>query len=113
MKLELANRSILNCLELSAQKKEYIYINLNQRYIGKSHALIQFAKENNYAVIVGSNAIAKDHRIRFDYQNIYSIHSTFIDGLPFVFDECCRVDQINLLIKSGQTVITGFIRDVE
>lgn len=47
MKLQLANRSIYNCLELAA-KREYIEIELRHRKLGKTTALIQFAKENGY-----------------------------------------------------------------
>ncbi|API92708.1 MULTISPECIES: hypothetical protein [unclassified Virgibacillus] len=110
MKLQLANRSIYNCLELAAAKNEYIETELRHRKLGKTTALIQFAKENGYVVLVGSvneaDFLTKELGYRFK-----SINSRTLDGFPpFVFDESVTRKQIEKIKESGHIIITGFIR---
>jgi hypothetical protein len=113
MKLELANRSILNCLELASEKGEFIYTAPNQRRLGKTMALIQFAKENRYIVLVSNNSFARELQKQYGYKFIRRINSyKTIDAIgPFVFDEGCSSAHINELIRNGARIITGFMSE--
>jgi hypothetical protein len=114
LNLELANRSILNCLELAAEKGEFIYTRRDQRRLGKSKALIQFAKENGYVVLVHSQIVAREFKKRYEYQFIKEIDypNRYLDGLgPFVFDEGCSPAHINELTRHGFKIITGFMSE--
>lgn len=111
MKLYLANRSIYNLLELAAAKREFIETELRHRKIGKTKALIEFAKDNNYTVLVGSNKIARMFMREYNYREIRTIKSKVLDGVKgFVFDECCSKEDIEKMISSGQHIITGFFK---
>ncbi|WP_339161789.1 hypothetical protein [Siminovitchia sp. FSL W7-1587] len=112
MELRLANRTIYNLLEIAALKDEYIRTLINHRKIGKTSALVQFAKDNGYFVLVGSTAIAKFLIREHDYKNIRTVNSIALDGIPgFVFDECCPIDRINQLKEKGFNIVTGFVKD--
>lgn len=111
MKLHLANRSIYNCLELSAAKHDYIETEIRHRKIGKTKALIEFAKDNNYTVLVGSTRIAKMLVREYGYHDIKTIKSKVLDGHKgFVFDECCSREDVERMIMSKQPIITGFLK---
>lgn len=111
MKLYLANRSIYNLLELAAAKREFIETELRHRKIGKTKALIEFAKDNNYTVLVGSNKIARMFMREYNYREIRTIKSKVLDGVKgFVFDECCSKEDVEKLILSKQPIITGFLK---
>lgn len=111
MNFELANRSILNLLELASLKKEWIYTESRHRKLGKTKALIQFAKENDYLVVVPNNMVAKMYRRVHGYERVRSVRSTLWDGTPpIVFDEGCTKEQIESLDKFGVTVVTGFMK---
>ncbi|MGG3800453.1 hypothetical protein [Metabacillus fastidiosus] len=110
MKLKLANSSILNCLELAAKKKEFIYTKHHQKGLGKTTALIQFAKENNYVVLVPNQTVARTLRKYFDYQGISNIDSSTLEGFGMVvFDEGCTSKQIEKMKSAGNIVVTGFL----
>lgn len=108
----MANRSIYNLLELASAKKETITTTINHRKLGKTKALIQFAEDNKFCVLVGSRTIAKHLIKEYGYRQIRSLNST-IDGLGpfFVFDECCPIEKIEKLKDSGLIVLTGFEKD--
>lgn len=111
MKLELANRSILNLLEIAAAKGEYIDVQLKNRKLGKTKALIQFAKENDYTVLVGSVTEAKFLIKEYGYRSIKSVNSYTLEGFSFfVFDESVTKKQVDTLRKNGKIVLTGFAR---
>lgn len=112
MELRLANRTINNLLEIASLKGEYIRTLINHRKIGKTTALVQFAKDNGYFVLVGSTAIAKFLIREHGYKNIRTINSIALDGISgFVFDECCPIDRINQLKEMNLNVVTGFVKD--
>lgn len=112
MDLKLANRSILNLLELAGAKGEYIETELRHRKIGKTTALIQYAKENGYTVLVGNGTEAKYLEKEFGYRLIKSINSHSLEGLPFfVFDESVTKEQVQELKENGQVVLTGFLKN--
>lgn len=117
MKLDLSQRSIKECLELATRRGEHVLTNRHQRVIGKTTALIEFAIEHKYIVVVNDDAIANGLRFEFNYERIVGmnrIHAlNIIDGLnkEIVFDECCKPEQIEQLVNQGFKVITGFIND--
>lgn len=114
MKLELANRSILNCIELAAEKGEFIYTSHYQRRLGKTRALIQFAKENGYIVLVHNRIFARQLQKEYEYKHIMEIdyRPTNFAGIgPCVFDEGCSPAHINELIRNGVKIITGFMSE--
>lgn len=117
MKLDLSQRSIKECLELATRRGEHVLTNRHQRVIGKTTALIEFAIEHKYIVVVNDDAIANGLRFEFNYERIVGmdrIHAlNIIDGLnkEIVFDECCKPEQIEQLVNRGFKVITGFIND--
>lgn len=109
--MELAFRSIYNVLEVSAERKQIINTTISHRKIGKTKALIQFAKDNDYCVLVGSKIIAKALIKEYGYKKIRSINSACLDGLPpFVFDECCPREKIEQMKKNGHIILTGFAK---
>lgn len=117
MELDLAQRSIKECLELATRRGEHVLTNRHQRVIGKTTALIEFAKEHKYIVVVNDDAIANGLRFEFNYERIVGMNrihvSNIIDGLnkEIVFDECCKPELIEQLVNQGFKVITGFIHD--
>lgn len=108
MEMKLAHRSLYNLLEIAAERKEPIITELKHRRLGKSKALIDFARDNNYTVLVGNGTIAKYFIKEYGYRNIKSINSNLDGHKGFVYDECCSKKEISALIKSGQLVLTGF-----
>ncbi len=51
MELNLSYMSISDLLEKAAEKNELIYVRERQRCLGKTTALIQFARENNSPIL--------------------------------------------------------------
>lgn len=111
MKLQLANRSILQCLELAAANKEYIHVEIpRHRKLGKSKALIQFAKENDCTVFVHNGRVAEFLISQYGYKRIRSINAKLIDGIRnCVFDEQITEEDIDRLKMAGCFVQTGFM----
>lgn len=111
MELLLAHRSIYNLLEIASVKKEDIKVTTNHRRLGKTKALMEFAKDNNYYVLVGNERIAELFKKQFKYKKIKSINSN-LDGLGyFVYDECCDTKKIEKLKNSGIGILTGYFRE--
>ncbi|MFS0591729.1 hypothetical protein AB1L05_09015 [Cytobacillus horneckiae] len=111
MKLQLANRSILQCLELAAERSELIETLVpHHRKLGKSKALVQFAKENNYTIIVHSGIAAKYLAQEYGYKNIKSINSKGLEGIrECVIDEMITKEDLEKLRGLGCTLVTGFM----
>lgn len=108
MEIKLANRSLYNLLEVAAERKEPIITKLNHRKLGKTKALIEFARDNNYTVLVGNGTIAKMLIKEYGYRQIRSINSNIEGIMYFVFDECCAKEDISKLVNGGNLVLTGF-----
>jgi len=113
MEIKLANRSLYNLLEIAAERKEPIMTKLNHRKLGKTKVLIEFAKDNNYTVLVGNGTIAKMLIKEYGYRQIKSIKSNLDGYVHFVFDECCAKEDIDLLLEGKQLVLTGFQKSDE
>jgi hypothetical protein len=117
MNLQLANRNIRTTLEIASVKNEFIYVRTNQRGIGKTRALIEFAKENNYTVIVPHPFLVKIYIQEYGYNNIRNVNRKWRDGElqnldgvgPLVFEEGVEEKTIKELIKSGHAVVTGYL----
>lgn len=110
MELKLANRSILNCLELAAEKGVWIYITKKHRNLGKTTALVEFARLNHYTILVPNSMLEKHIKQWSGYRNVKSINSLTLNPLdPIVFEEGCKAEDINKLINKGHIVVTGFM----
>jgi len=109
--LILSDKSIYESLVSVKDNRVLISVRQGQqRAIGKTTALIKFAKENGYTVLVGNNAIAKMLAKHFKYNNIRSINSV-LDGLGgVVVDECCPCDLVQKLVNRGHLLVTGFVK---
>src|SRR5699024_8523561 len=102
-------RSLYKTLEISAERREPILTEIKHRKLGKTTALIEFAKDNGYTVLVGSNEIARHLSKEHSYEWIKSIRSKCLYGHKgFVFDECCPTEIIEKMMQEGQPILTGF-----
>lgn len=108
MEIKLAHRSLYNLLEVAAAKREPIITELKHRRLGKTKALINFASDNDYTVLVGSGTIAKMLIKEYGYRQIKSINSNLDGYMHFIYDECCAKEDINVLLRDKQLIITGF-----
>lgn len=114
MNLLLADHSIRNIIELAAEKHEYIDIVFPQRAIGKTKALIDFAKDLDsheiYGVIVKEGLSADNLRKDFKYKGIYTMRQVRrLDGYrqKIVFDEGVDVNELRKYFLPDQ-ILTGF-----
>lgn len=109
MEIKLAHRSLYNLLEIGAEKRELIVTELKHRRLGKTKALIDFARDNGYTVLVGNGTIAKMLIREYGYRRIRSVQSNTLDGHKgFVCDECCSKESIDKMILDGHPIFTGF-----
>ncbi|WP_440118433.1 hypothetical protein [Paenibacillus sp. QZ-Y1] len=89
-------------LTLGYFENEFIDVT-NVRSIGKTEALIKFAKKKGIAVLVGLPC--SHEKSKYDYEKIYSINGGSIRAIKeAVIDETVSLDQVPQHIK----VITGF-----
>lgn len=77
------------------------------RGIGKTYQLINFAKEHNYIVVVGTSTIALEFRKKYNYEKIYGQNDTIIRDKEVVIDEL--VDIQKLKNEYDCKIITGYI----
>lgn len=112
MEIKLANRSLYNLLEIAAERREPIITKMNHRKLGKTKALIEFARDNKYTVLVGSGTIAKMLIKEYGYRDIKSIKSNLDGYRNFVFDECCPIEIVEKMMKHGGIILTGFQKSV-
>ncbi|PAD57566.1 hypothetical protein [Bacillus sonorensis] len=107
--LNLAHMSISDLLEKAAEKKELIYIQPEQKKIGKTSALIQFARENHCPILMNEIAALDYQRIHPDLNIIGYVDGSELDGLNNVIcDEGIPFDAVKRLYRLGH-IITGFI----
>ncbi|EFV70114.1 hypothetical protein HMPREF1012_03860 [Bacillus sp. BT1B_CT2] len=109
--LNLAHTSILELLEKAAEKNELIYVRARQRCIGKTTALLEFARKNNYPVLT-KREIARCYQIEHPDLNIIGyVDGSEVDGLyNVVCDEVIPKDAVKRLHKLG-VLLTGFVRE--
>lgn len=108
--LNLAHTSILELLEKAAEKNELIYVRARQRCVGKTTALLEFARNNNYPVLT-RREIARCYQLEHPDLNIIGyVDGSEVDGLyNVVCDEGVPRDAIKRLYKLG-ILLTGFVR---
>lgn len=100
------SNGIKDCLIESAIKQEMIEISKYQRGIGKTHALISFAKQYGFSVIVPYNETAKRLKEFYNYPKIYGQDDRSISG------KCVSDESVYLELFRGKEdikIITGFI----
>ncbi|MGL3988105.1 hypothetical protein ACSHMG_17545 [Bacillus [licheniformis] CMCC 63516] len=109
--LNLAHTSILELLEKAAEKNELIYVRARQRCVGKTTALLEFARKNNYPVLT-KREIARCYQVEHPDLNIIGyVDGSEVDGLyNVVCDEGIPKDAVKRLHKLG-VLLTGFVRE--
>ncbi|MDE1385591.1 hypothetical protein PVN32_16235 [Bacillus paralicheniformis] len=107
--LNLAHTSILELLEKAAEKNELIHVRARQRRVGKTSALIQFARENNYTILT-KKTMERSYQQRHPDLNIIGyVDGSELDGLSnVVCDEGIPKDAVKRLHKLG-VLLTGYI----
>ncbi|MED1742217.1 hypothetical protein P4U97_22440 [Bacillus swezeyi] len=107
--LNLAHASILELLEKAAEKNELIHVRARQRRVGKTSALIQFARENNYTILT-KKTMERSYQQRHPDLNIIGyVDGSELDGLSnVVCDEGIPKDAVKRLHKLG-ILLTGYI----
>lgn len=109
MNLHLSNKTIYESLERAASRGELITTRINHRVIGKSTALAEFAKDNNYTVLTGSVPAAKLYRAEHNYVKVMSASSHLLDrGEKYVIEEGVTSEQLKALQNKGFCIVTGF-----
>ncbi|MEC0670453.1 hypothetical protein P8875_09810 [Bacillus haynesii] len=109
--LNLAHMSISDLLEKAAEKNEFIFVRQGQRRLGKTTALLEFARKNNYPVLT-RREIARCYQLEHPDLNIIGyVDGSEVDGLyNVVCDEGLPVDVVKRLHKLG-VLLTGFVRE--
>jgi hypothetical protein len=104
------NDVIYNKLLKAAIKQELVRVSQNERGIGKTTTLINFAKEFDLAVVVPLREIAKHLRTQFDYDKIFSVNDLKGRKLKrIVVDEGIDVYKLKeLKHDKGFEIVTGF-----
>lgn len=108
--LNLAHMSISDLLEKAADKNELIFVRAQQRRLGKTTALLEFARKNNYPVLTRKE-VASFYQLEHPDLNIIGyVDGSEVDGLyNVVFDEGVPRDAVKRLYKFG-ILLTGFVR---
>lgn len=77
------------------------------RQVGKTTALVKFARERHLPIIACNHAAARCIKDNFDYQNVYSI--TF-NNMRGTIREACVDELVDLrkVRELGINVVTGF-----
>ncbi|MCO4849955.1 hypothetical protein [Bacillus vallismortis] len=113
MELNLSYMSISELLEKAAEKNEIIYTRRNQRRLGKTTALIQFARENNSPILMIPDVAHTYQKEHPDLTFIDYKDEIALDGLTnIVCDEGVPLKVIERLHGLGQ-LLTGFVIENE
>lgn len=111
MKMHLANRSIYNLLELAAAKGGLIEVSIRHRGIGKTKALVEYANDNGFYVLVQNNDQARVLSKEYGCKRVKSINGV-LDGIRHVVvDETITRGQIAKAKAAGLFIVTGFVRE--
>lgn len=101
--------------ELLEKGKELgVLINTHQfRCMGKTYALIEFAKKNNYVVVMPNAITLKFFKEKYNYNNIVSISaiSTMENHNGYVLDEGINIQTFKKMYPNAK-VITGWFDSV-
>lgn len=91
--------ALVAILERAATQGEFIEIHPEIRCIGKTTALIKFAKKHRFAVIVGNEPIANALRKEYKYDFIYSQNQMSFYGISIDSKEHGKFGWLNRAIQ--------------
>lgn len=96
--------------KLEKGRQEHEFINLKGiRGIGKTKALVDFAKKSNYVIVTGLEAQAESIRKQFDYKEVVSQYQLRgKEAKKLVLDETADFAQIK---EFKNQIITGYVRN--
>ncbi|MDO6628843.1 hypothetical protein [Bacillus thuringiensis] len=97
--------ALVKALEDASKDKQLIQVHEYMRQIGKTAALIEFAKKHDYYVIVHNVAIAKELSLKFNYAKVTGSLMNLKEVKGVVVDETVDVTRV---YDEGINVITGF-----
>jgi hypothetical protein len=102
----LLKRKLYECL--NKQAKQFTLVSIqNIRGIGKTTALIEFAKENDFYVVVANYQTANSLRKQFNYDKIIGQREVRSGrNLKYVVDEDVVIDD---LIDKNINIVAGFV----
>lgn len=104
--IQYFSRRLQEKLNEGAIKREFIST-FGLRSIGKTHALIIFARKFNLSVIVSNRCIADSLREKYDYKKIYTCGDNFRGRNDlFVFDEGVDIGTLDIDVSK---VVTGYV----
>ncbi|MCY9242076.1 hypothetical protein MOE55_10165 [Bacillus spizizenii] len=113
MELNLSYMNISELLEKAAENNEIIYTRRNQRRLGKTTALIRFARENNSPILMIPDVVHTYQKEHPDLTFIGYKDEIALDGLTnVVCDEGVPLKVIERLHGLGQ-LLTGFVIEDE
>jgi hypothetical protein len=93
-----------------AENENTFIITKGVRNIGKTYALMEYAYEQGYYVVVSTNNLANLLKEKYPYNEIVSQHSTDKEIIRAVCDE--NVD-IDLCKKNNINVLTGYLNNYD
>ena len=102
------NRHLYKLLEEGSRTRELIQMSCFKR-IGKTTALVQFAKDHNIPAIVETDSVANNMRFLSGYDKIFSINEIDSKIRSCVIDEYVNAHDITSM---GIKVITGYYTEV-
>ncbi|ARV43530.1 oxidoreductase [Bacillus subtilis] len=109
-RLNLAKFSILETLEKAAVDRELVYVRAGQRCLGKTTALIEFARKHDCEIMVHRNMLGYYKTEHPDVTVRSHLSEKWITPSDrFVCDEGVPQDVIDALRRGGN-LITGFAR---
>lgn len=106
------NDNIEELLEYAMKEKQFIYTNESTRGIGKTTALVKFAKKHNFIILEPTYSRVNNIKKEFNYDKILCSNSICIlRGMTenFVFDD--GVYNFKELKNVGVDILTGFFTD--
>ena len=110
-RLNLAKFSILETLERAAVDRELVYVRAGQRCLGKTTALIGFARKHDCEIMVHRNMLGYYKAVHPDVKVRSHMSEKWVTPSDrFVCDEGVPQDAIDALRRGGN-LITGFVRD--
>ncbi|XSD74730.1 oxidoreductase [Bacillus subtilis] len=109
-RLNLAKFSILETLEKAAVDRELVYVRAGQRCLGKTTALIEFARKHDCEIMVHRNMLGYYKAAHPDVKVRSHMSEKWVTPSDrFVCDEGVPQDAIDALRRGGN-LITGFVK---
>lgn len=109
-RLNLAKFSILETLERAAVDRELVYVRAGQRCLGKTTALVEFARKHDCEIMVHRNMLGYYKAAHPDVKVRSHMSEKWVTPSDrFVCDEGVPQDAIDALRRGGN-LITGFVK---